>query len=345
MLAVYDSLARGGKPFGMEQVLTREALRTAIDTRVDSARVANDSVLSLSSLLMNPLNRLGVFARRPWLLRTAPATRTAFLPLAEARLYYDFFWGLRGEWSARMRSTLASMPPIIVPNQLAGLRWRAIAQVAGLNTGDAALSASLEALARDSSLSSSARWESEYLGVQPRLASRDTTGLGVLLERLAADTQPQARFFERTIVAQRNLALGVAGAVDSLVAVNRDLGERSSIFSLFVISGWLAADSLLARGNAARVDSMTVYLQAIGGTPTAGSAFSPIAPAMLLLRARALEALGKREDALVIAEAMQVMVRGNTPETAPLRAAYAEMAKRLESPVDASKSTVVPGKR
>ncbi len=66
---------------------------------------------------------------------------------------------------------------------------------------------------------------------------------------------------------------------------------------------------------------------------------------MLLLRARALEALGKREDALVIARAMQVMVRGNTPETAPLRAAYAEMAKRLESPVDASKSTAVPGKR
>ena len=181
--------------------------------------------------------------------------------------------------------------------------------------------------------------------MQPRIAARDTTGIGGLLATLATDTLPRARLFERTIVAQRNLALGVAGAVDSLVAVTRDLGERSAIYSLFVINGWLAADSLLARGNAARVDSMTTFLQSYPGSLVANSAFSPIAPAMLLQRARALEALGKREDALVIARAMQVMVRGNTPETAPLRAAYAEMAKRLESPVDASKSTVVPGKR
>lgn len=225
------------------------------------------------------------------------------------------------------------------------LRARALARVAGLNTGDVELSASLEALARDSSLPSSGRLESAYLAMQPRIAARDTTGIGNLLARLATDTLPRARLFERTIVAQRNLAFGVAGAVDSLVAVGRDLGERSSNYSLFVISGWLAADSLLARGNAARVDSMTAYLQTYAGTSNAGSAFSPIAPAMLLQRARALEALGKREDALVIARAMQVMVRGETPETAPLRAAYAEMAKRLESPVDASKATVVPGKR
>ncbi len=90
---------------------------------------------------------------------------------------------------------------------------------------------------------------------------------------------------------------------------------------------------------------MTVYLQTPAGTPTAGSAFQPISPALLLLRARALEALGRREEALVIARAMQVMVRGNTPESAPLRAAHAEMAKRLKSPVDASKSTVVPARR
>ena len=68
--------------------------------------------------------------------------------------------------------------------------------------------------------------------MQPRIAARDTTGIGGLLATLATDTLPRARLFERTIVAQRNLALGVAGAVDSLVAVTRDLGERSAIYSL-----------------------------------------------------------------------------------------------------------------
>lgn len=181
--------------------------------------------------------------------------------------------------------------------------------------------------------------------MQPRLAAKDTTGIGNLLAGLATDALPRARLIARTIGAQRNLAFGVAGAVDSLVTVNRDLGERSSIYSLYLINGWLAADPLLARGNPARVDSMTGYLQTLPGPIAAGAAFSSIAPAMLLQRARALEALGRREDALVIALAMQVVVRWNTPETALLHAAYAEMAKRLESPVDAPKSTVVPEKR
>ncbi len=338
-----DSLARTSDAPNSEAAFNRVALRIFVDPKVDSARVANDP--ALSTAIGGPrLEFLGVYARRPWLLRIVPASPPPALTV-DPKVFQAISDAFRGDWSARVRATIASLPTPTASDQLMLLRARALARVSGLNTGDVALSASLEALARDTSLPAIGRLESAYLALQPRIAARDTTGLGNLMAQLAKDTLARARLYERTIVAQRNLAFGVAGAVDSLVAVGRDLGERSSIFSAFVINGWLVADSLLARGDAARVDSMTAYLQTMAGNFNAGSAFAPIAPAMLLQRARALEALGKRDDALVIARAMQVMVRGNTPETAPLRAAYAEMAKRLESPIDASKATVVPGKR
>ena len=344
MLTALDSLARGGERSAIGVAVFRAQIRTAIDPTVDSARVANDPALRIFAILPPYTDRLSDFVRRPWLLRIAAgsAANAAGLGPGILEALSDAH---RGSWDARVLSALASMPSSELLDQFSLVRMRAIARVAGLNTRDASLSIVLDALARDSSLSSSERWESVYLAMQPRIASRDTTGLGNVLARLAADTLPEARLFQRSIVAQRNLAFGVAGAVDSLVAVDRDVGERSSSLSLLIINRWLAVDSLLARGNAARVDSMTTLWQTLAATLKASAALAATSPPILLLRARALEALGRRGDALVIARAMQEFVRGNTPETAHLRAAYAEMAKRLESPVDASTSTVVRARR
>jgi hypothetical protein len=130
-----------------------------------------------------------------------------------------------------------------------------------------------------------------------------------------------------------------------LLAVERDHGQRVGSYAVLTQNRLLLADSLLARGNAALVDSLTRYAVAPEGSAIVNFAVIGVAPALMLLRARALEMLGKRDDALVIARGMQAIVKPDTPPAKALQAAYREMAQRLGASADAKSGIAVPAKR
>jgi hypothetical protein len=282
-------------------------------------------------------------------ITTAPLPVALMPPRTDTTALRRFAFMKFGDFSAPTVTSVfapSRFNPIIGEDPMFAPRTQFLMRLSGLSDATPTALSTTPATTDARRLSRSNRIEIEFMRGALAARARDSAGAMAVIRLLSTDTTLAARASVRSL---RALVKGYASpsqqlsAADTLLAVQLDLSRlRRTGISLLGATAVAASPWFAASGRYGAVDTLTRIVKVYAGSPPTVALQLGTTPVLLLERAKALAALGRREEAWVAAKALAVGYPLASAALQPLVAQGKALAAELEQSADRSPRVPVP---